>query len=73
MNDIKDNFDKLLRAIRYLFKGGNLLYWGMFAVVLSILGIHALRQLEAAKRIYEAANVPMDCVRPLLRFAACQS
>jgi len=61
MNDIKDNFDKLLRAIRYLFKGGNLLYWGMFAVVLSILGIHALRQLEAAKRIYEAANVPMDC------------
>ena len=61
MNDIKDNFDKLLRAIRYLFKGGNLLYWGTFAVVLSILSIHALRQLEAAKRIFEAANVPMDC------------
>ena len=61
MNDIKDNFDKLLRAIRYLFKGGNLLYWGILAVVLCINGFHDYQQAEIANKIFADAGVSPDC------------
>ena len=61
MNDIKDNFDKLLRAIRYLFKGGNLLYWGILAVVLCINGFHDYQQAEIAHKIFADAGVSPDC------------
>ena len=61
MNDIKDNFDKLLRAIRYLFKGGTLLYWGILAVVLCINGFHDYQQAEIANKIFADAGVSPDC------------
>ncbi|EHM55043.1 DUF4013 domain-containing protein [Cardiobacterium valvarum] len=61
MNDIKDNFDKLLRAIRYLFKGGNLLYWGLLAVVLCINGFHDYQQAEIAHKIFADAGLSPDC------------
>ena len=61
MNDIKDNFDKLLRAIRYLFKGGNLLYWVLLALILCINGFHDYQQTEISNKIFADAGLSPDC------------
>ena len=61
MNDIKDNFDKLLRAIRYLFKGGNLLYWVLLAVVLCIADYYKYQDALAWQKIYADMGLSLDC------------
>lgn len=52
--------DKLLRAMRYLWRPGNILYWGMTALAAILLGLHELRQIQALENLILSKGLPPD-------------
>ena len=58
---MNENLNKLKRAIRFLFRPGNALYWGILAVVLCLEGLETLKHLHTMKEIFQAHGVALDC------------
>lgn len=60
-NTIRDNFDKFLRAIRYTFRSGNVLYWGLFAIILCIIARDDSERTAGIARIFNTYGVSPNC------------
>ena len=58
---MNENLDKLKRAITYLFRPGNLLYWGLFALIIYLNLLELVKNFKIAIEIYQAHNLTPDC------------